>query len=156
ATVVWIATKFREEHRAAVDWLNANTNDQFDFFAVEVELAKIGSSLPAPRFNMVAKPNNWSRSNRQIAQSPLNETTQLYLAYWAAFRDFWLSKKPNGHPPEVRPSHVYRCATLRPGFALNAVAGRSERWLRMEVYIQIKGDAPKLALRALKKDEAAI
>src|SRR3954453_20887653 len=27
ATVVWIATDFLEEHRAAIDWLNANTSD---------------------------------------------------------------------------------------------------------------------------------
>jgi hypothetical protein len=36
ATVVWIATRFLEEHRAAIDWLNANTTERFDFFGVEL------------------------------------------------------------------------------------------------------------------------
>jgi hypothetical protein len=66
ATVVWIATEFLEEHRAAIDWLNANTNDRFDFFGVEV--LRIGSSSPAPRFNIVAKPNDWSRGVRATAR----------------------------------------------------------------------------------------
>ena len=58
ATIVWIATKFLEEHRAAVDWLNTNTNDRFDFFGIEMEVLQIGDSEPAPRFNVIAKPND--------------------------------------------------------------------------------------------------
>jgi hypothetical protein len=60
-TVVWIAERFNEEHRAVVDWLNSNTEDDFNFFAVEVEVLKIGESAPAPWFNVVAKPNVWSK-----------------------------------------------------------------------------------------------
>ena len=41
ATVIWIAEKFRDEHRAAIDWLNTATNEDFDFFAVEVEALRI-------------------------------------------------------------------------------------------------------------------
>jgi hypothetical protein len=54
ARVIWIATEFLEEHRAAIDWLNANTNEHFDFFGVQTEVVKIGNSDPAPRFNVVA------------------------------------------------------------------------------------------------------
>src|SRR5712692_154406 len=38
ATVLWIAERIREEHRAAFDWLNTNTPEDFKFFAVEVEV----------------------------------------------------------------------------------------------------------------------
>jgi hypothetical protein len=31
ATVIWIAERVREEHRAAIDWLNASTREEFDF-----------------------------------------------------------------------------------------------------------------------------
>jgi hypothetical protein len=34
-TVVWIAEIFGEAHRAAIDWLNANTTDSSNFFAVQ-------------------------------------------------------------------------------------------------------------------------
>jgi hypothetical protein len=64
ATIIWIAETFREEHRAAIDWLNASTIDGFEFFAVEVEAWKIGDSLPAPRFNVIASPNDWTKATR--------------------------------------------------------------------------------------------
>ncbi len=31
-TIVWVASKFTEEHRAALDWLNKITDDNFRFF----------------------------------------------------------------------------------------------------------------------------
>ena len=36
-TVVWIAQTIQPDHRAAVDWLNSNTTDEFSFFAMENE-----------------------------------------------------------------------------------------------------------------------
>jgi hypothetical protein len=46
-TVIWIAETIREEHRAAIDWLNANTIESFSFFAVEVEALRIDDSSGA-------------------------------------------------------------------------------------------------------------
>jgi hypothetical protein len=37
-TIVWIAQRFTEEHRAALDWLNEITDDRFNFFGLEIEL----------------------------------------------------------------------------------------------------------------------
>lgn len=36
--VIWIARRIRDEHRAAVEWLNTNTGEAFRFFSIEVEL----------------------------------------------------------------------------------------------------------------------
>jgi hypothetical protein len=69
ATIVWIAERFREEHRAAIDWLNASTIEGFNFFAVEVEALKIANSVPAPWFNVVGKPNAWSRDVTRATSS---------------------------------------------------------------------------------------
>ena len=43
-TIVWIATRFNEEHRAALDWLNAITDESVNFFGIEIELWRIGGS----------------------------------------------------------------------------------------------------------------
>lgn len=56
-TIIWIAERFTEEHRAAIDWLNSITDKEFNFFGVEIELIKIGDSPAAPIFNVIAKPN---------------------------------------------------------------------------------------------------
>ena len=42
STFIWISSQVREEHRAAVDWLNAITSDDYHFFAIEVQLFRIG------------------------------------------------------------------------------------------------------------------
>src|SRR5271165_6274216 len=95
ATVIWIAESIREEHRAAIDWLNASTIEDFNFFAVEVEALRIGNSTPAPWFNVVAKPNNWSRgvvrATRSADGGPLDDRAKAYVAYWSGFRDGKLS-----------------------------------------------------------------
>src|SRR4029077_17139393 len=88
-TIVWIASKFTEEHRATLDWLNRITDESFRFFGLEVELWRIGDSPAAPKFNMVFKPNDWSQSVAQAARAiddaQLSETRIMQRAYWAAF-----------------------------------------------------------------------
>ena len=60
-TIIWVAAIFTDEHRAAVDWLNEITDERFRFFGLEIELWRIGDSVAAPKFNVVAKPNEWTR-----------------------------------------------------------------------------------------------
>jgi len=65
--VMWMAESFRPEHVAAPEFLNQNTTEALSFFAVEVELWRIGDSPLAPKFDLVAKPNGWVKSGRAIA-----------------------------------------------------------------------------------------
>ncbi len=85
-TIVWIAAKFTEEHRAALDWLNGITSDDFHFFALEVELWRIGESLAAPKFNVVSRPNSWTKgvadASKNLAAGVRSERQQLNLNYW--------------------------------------------------------------------------
>lgn len=37
-TIIWIAARFTDEHRATLDWLNEITNEDFTFFGLEIEL----------------------------------------------------------------------------------------------------------------------
>ncbi len=68
-TIVWIADRFTDEHRAALDWLNEITDSSFNFFGLEVELWRIGDSPIAPKFNIASKPNDWTKTvGRAAAQ----------------------------------------------------------------------------------------
>src|SRR5262249_897875 len=95
-TVVWIGETIQADHRAAIDWLNANTTDEFSFFAIEIELWRIGSSPPAPRFNVVASPNDWTRTTRtrvrQLDEGAATESHRIRSAYWAAFGEYLKEK----------------------------------------------------------------
>ena len=84
--MVWIAKRFTDEHRAAIDWLNTNTRDGVEFFAVEVQLWRIGGSALAPRFNVVCRPNAWSRTvDKQATPDGRRERN---MKFWKGFIDF--------------------------------------------------------------------
>lgn len=61
-TIVWIAKKFADEHRAALDWLNTRTDSGMNFFGLEIELWQVDDSNIAPKFNVVCRPNDWVKS----------------------------------------------------------------------------------------------
>ena len=60
--VVWIASRFQPEHRAAIDWLNSLAPDKVWFFGVEIHAIQIGDSRPAADFRLVAVPKKWNGS----------------------------------------------------------------------------------------------
>lgn len=66
-TIIWVASRFTDEHRAALDWLNNATTSGFNFFGLEVELWRIGDSALAPKFNVVSQPNDWTKTVREQA-----------------------------------------------------------------------------------------
>jgi hypothetical protein len=125
-TIVWIANPFTEEHRSALDWLNEITDDKFNFFGLEVELWKIGDSNVAPKFNVVSKPNDWSRSVAAGAASVENENLtgvkQLQLRFWTFFREYVNSRKTVITPTKPRPHHWMNMSIGRSGYKLIAVA----------------------------------
>ena len=87
STLIWIAEEFRPAHRAALDWLNENSVEGVNFFGVEIEFWRIGASLPAPRFNLVCQPNDWSKTLRETARKsrrPLTPDDHKMTAYWDA------------------------------------------------------------------------
>lgn len=84
-TTVWIAARFIDEHRAAIDWLNEISNDEFRFFALEIELWRIGESFAAPRLNIVSEPNKWSKTvsaTRHMKNGALSDTEEMQLILW--------------------------------------------------------------------------
>ena len=84
-TVVWVVKRARDEHRQAVEWLNAHTDSEVAFFLVEVEVWRIGESLPAPRFSVVERPNDWARAEK--AKDGLSETGKMQIEYWQRYRE---------------------------------------------------------------------
>jgi len=137
-TIVWIAARFTDEHRAAIDWLNKVTDTDFRFFALEVELWKIADSPAAPKFNIVSKPNEWSKtvstSVRRLETEGLTEMKRLQLSYWQS-----LVERMSGH-------HLHRNRTPAARSWMNFPIGKSgvhisanmnsfDGWIGVEVYL---------------------
>ena len=66
SVIVWVAGAFRDEHRQALDLLNRRTDDNTEFYGVEVEVLKIGNSRSCVNFKLVAIPRRW-RNPKQIS-----------------------------------------------------------------------------------------
>lgn len=80
--IVWVTRGFRDEHRQALDWLNQRTGEDTQFFGVEVELWKIGDSLPAPHFKLAATPNGWRKSKvNSVASNPITPRQQQNIDF---------------------------------------------------------------------------
>lgn len=76
--LIWITPQFRDEHRAALDWLNHWTPEEIEIYGVQVRAIRIGGSLPAPEFRPVSFPNTWSRQPaRQSARRRRSSTGEM-------------------------------------------------------------------------------
>ena len=153
-TVIWVAETFREEHRAAIDWLNASTIDGFDFFAVEVEAWKIGASVPAPRFNVVGKPNSWSRNVSRATRAG-SELQSQYAAYWADFNAFLKARAAPFTVPGNPLSWSCRFPLGVPGASLLASAARGNNRLAVELQFTNKATS-KALFDQIRQDQFAI
>lgn len=65
--VIWVVRHAREEHRAAIEWLNAHTDEGIGFVLCEIKLYRIGSSDPAPKFEIIEQPNDWAKEMKRPA-----------------------------------------------------------------------------------------
>ncbi len=99
-TMVWIVKDAKEEHRAAVEWLNNNTNEEINFFLIEIHAYKIGSSEPAPKFEVIEKPNNFVKhSKSSSSDKELNRSQSERLLFWEQFNQVVVSR---GKPFNLR------------------------------------------------------
>ena len=98
--MVWIVKEAKEEHRAAIEWLNNNTNNDINFFLIEIHAYKIGDSDPAPKFEVVEKPNDFvKRSKAKPEDSDLNKSQGERLIFWEQFNQILVGR---GKPFNVR------------------------------------------------------
>ena len=114
--IVWIAEQFTEEHRAAIDWLNRITDSEFNFFGVEIKLYRIGDSLPAPMFDVVAKPNGWSKealsASKVTRPDNLTDVKAMQLEFWEAFRDYMKQNPSKTFRPQAAQPHCWMVISL--------------------------------------------
>lgn len=84
--VIWIVKHAREEHKAAIEWLNNHTDDKIGFFLCEIKLFQIGNSCIAPTFSIIERPNDWAKEIKSAVSS--NPTQQKRFEYWQAFNNY--------------------------------------------------------------------
>lgn len=134
--VVWVVKRAREEHKQAIEWLNQHTDDDLGFFLLEIEVWKIGDSLPAPRFNVVEQPNGWAKTMKKISgESPLKQRLFEFWSYFAdhAFEKPCMSAFRRRTP---QPQHWYDMSLGLHGVVLQLTATSQKRVVTAGIYIK--------------------
>jgi len=134
STAVWISSRFRDEQRQALIWLNESTLDGIRFFGVELSVVRIGTSPPAPVFNVVVRPNNLQKAE---AGAPPGEPTEAIIAR-RQFLDNVMRKVAEAIPGFRLPSGPSWQSSMwfRGGpFGYFALSFTREHKLRLEAYI---------------------
>jgi len=134
-TIVWIAKRFSDPHRAALDWLNEITEEGINFFGIEIQLWQIEDSPVAPKFEIISKPNDWTKaiSRQARSQGELTETKQLQLEYWTEFAEYMKEYGERVTPRRPRPQHWMNFAVGRSGCHLAARMNTQDDKLGVEL-----------------------
>ncbi|MFP4464752.1 MAG: DUF4268 domain-containing protein [Alphaproteobacteria bacterium] len=156
-TIVWLAQPFTDEHRATLDWLNEIKDDSFNFFGLEIEVWRISDSAPAPKFNIVCKPNDWtssvSKAARTLAKADLTDTKKTQLEYWTAFRAYLEEQGSSIRSQKPLPQHWATFSIGRTGFHLATTLNTREETIGVELYINHEDAEAFFNLLSQQKEE---
>lgn len=149
-TAIWIAKEFTEEHRATLDWLNRITDEQFNFFGIEIEAYRIGDSAPAPLFQLVSKPNEWSRTVKSAALAQdLTETKAINLEYWTSMKKYFEETGTSIRSQKPQACHWTSFALGKSGFHMSAVSSVRDNFIKVDFVIN--KDNAKEVFEVLKR-----
>jgi len=81
--VIWIAESFKDEHRKTIEWLNNNTMDGIEFYAIQLEIIQIDDSRPVPLFKVIESP----KKNKAIQITENSDTQERYRQYFQILID---------------------------------------------------------------------
>ena len=154
--IVWISPVVREQHRQAIDFLNRHTTEGLDFFAVGLEVVKIGTSLPAVVFKLVASPNAWAKTVAATNQPAVTSSRMLaYQEFYQGVIDELRTVHHFTNAKAGQPQSWYSFASGTTGFLYSA-SFTAKGQLRAELYIDIGDERNKLIFDYFEKMKAQL
>ena len=150
--IIWIVKSVRDEHKQAVDWLNEHTDSNINIFAIQMEVWKISNSPFAPKFQVIAKPNDWAKAvKKAVTQSELSDTKLLQLEFWTKFKEFVQENNGKVKLRKAYPQHWYDISFGSSNAHLCLTVNSQNEQMACEIYIP---DSKKLfSCLYAKKDE---
>jgi len=138
--IVWIAPQFYDEHRDAIMWLNQNSREAVDLFAIRLEVWRINDSGPAVRLNPIAEPSEW-REKAQRSDEELSDMKELQEEFWTEFRDRIKRSDTRLSARKPKPQHWYNNPIGKTGIQLSFVLNSRDNELRAQLIIQDNAEA---------------
>ncbi len=150
--IVWIVKSVRDEHKQAVDWLNEHTDQKINIFSIEMEVWRIGDSPYAPKFQVIAKPNDWAKAVKKATnQSELSDTKLLQLEFWTKFKEYVQDNDGHIKLRKAYPQHWYNISLGSSNAHISLTINSQSSQIACEIYIP---DSKQLfSCLVSKKDE---
>lgn len=157
-TIIWIAEEFRDEHLASLNQLNEITDNDFQYFGIEIKVWRIGDSDPAPQFDIVSKPNDWrrtmSRKARRTEPKELSERQLQNIKFWTELRDYMDQKGGQLQCPSPGQWNYLMFGIGKSGFSMDSWLGRQKREIGIRLYV--KGQNATAHFHLLKEQREEI
>jgi Domain of unknown function (DUF4268) len=139
--VIWVSEKLRDEHKAAIDWLNQNTNNDLDFYGIEIEAIQIDDSRPAFNFKIISFPNQWVKDSTETNR----EASEVGIGYQQFFQQLIDELRETHRFTNARsgqPQNWYTFSSQNSRVYKYCFSFASGRRARTDIYIDT-GDAAK-------------
>lgn len=134
--IVWVVKEARDEHRQAIDWLNEHTDEDTEFYLVQIELWQIENSPYAPKFEIVSKPNDWTKAVRSSAEArELTDTKVMQLEFWTQFKEYGKKRQTRLHLRKIYPQHWTDISIGSSDAHISLIASPRDGMLGADLYI---------------------
>lgn len=134
--IVWIVKRAKEEHKSAIEWLNNNTNNEVNFFLIELKAYKIGDSDPAPYFNAVEIPNDFIKNSKTTRdKGSLSKAESERLEFWNRFNEILIDKGKPFNMRKATTDHWYNVAIGSSSSHISIELINKEKHIRIGLYM---------------------
>ena len=158
--IIWVAPRFRDEHRSAIDWLNDISGPETGFFGVVLEVFQISHSAYAPHFDIVARPNDWQRQVKRSSSTsrgmPPNETALKLMSFWEDVRAYWekrsdfMTEQSSVRVGNTKFDFTHYFPSTVPRHYLRAKFNRDITQFHVEIFLSGSRDRPEYSQDWLK------
>ncbi|WP_157985206.1 DUF4268 domain-containing protein [Lentzea terrae] len=154
SSVIWVATRLRDDHRSALEWLNNSTPPGVGFFGIEIEAVRIGESSPAPVFNVVVQPNDWSKAVKQAGSVPATALAEVRMVFFERVFVLLATKYSTIKTPRVQPANwvsfasgpfgYYSLSFSRSGYRIEVYLDMGDKELTKALFDHFHGNRAEL------------
>ncbi|HCI20460.1 MAG: hypothetical protein CMN36_02005 [SAR116 cluster bacterium] len=158
--IIWVAPRFRDEHRSAIDWLNDISGPETGFFGVVLEVFQISDSAYAPHFDIVARPNDWQRQVKRSSSTsrgmPPNETALKLMSFWEDVRAYFekrsdfMTEQSSVRVGNTKFDFTHYFPSTVPRHYLRAKFNRDITQFHVEIFLSGSRDRPEYSQDWLK------
>ena len=158
--IIWVAPRFRDEHRSAIDWLNDISGPETGFFGVVLEVFQISDSAYAPHFDTVARPNDWQRQVKRSSSTSRgmlpNETALKLMSFWEDVRAYFekrsdfMTEQSSVRVGNTKFDFTHYFPSTVPRHYLRAKFNRDITQFHVEIFLSGSRDRPEYSQDWLK------